>query len=147
MTENMILSVLGACVRASNAMYAAVNNAPSSVRDAPPGDANMRDVPDDDRGGDLANYYPTTAQMMPLPNPRLTIRALTVEERRRPLDEARQIVLTMEERHDIPIVARHVNPLASAYNRLGLRAKGSTLINGLLKDCVPPPPRPRPVPR
>ncbi len=141
-TDNMILSVVGACVRASNAKYAAANNAPSSVRDAPPGDADMRDVPDDYRGGDLANYYPTTARMMPPPNPRPTIRALTVEERRRPLDEARQIVLTMEERHDIPIVARHVNPLASAYNRLGLRVEASTLINGLLKDRAPPPPPP-----
>ncbi len=138
-TDNMILSVVGACVRASNAKYAAAN-APSLVSDAPLGDADRRDVPDDNRGGDSA-YYSATIRM-PSPNSRPTIRALTVEERRRPLDEARLVVLSMEDRHDIPIVARHVNPLASAYNRLGLRAEASALINGLLKDRAPPSPTP-----
>jgi hypothetical protein len=121
-TDNMILSVVGACVRGSKVKYAAVCEPPPPPVGDPPTPIDGIDVADRTR--------PTT------------MRALTVDERRRPLDEARGIILSMESRHDIPLVSRHVNPLASAYNRLGLRAEASALINGYLKDRPPPPPPP-----
>lgn len=139
-TDNMILSVIGACVRASNAKYAAANV--TLVGDAPPGNADCEEIADDNRDGDSAFCISTTTRTPFSSNSCPTIRALTVEERRKPLDEARLIVLSMEERHDIPIVAHQVNPLASAYNRLGLRAEASALINVLLKDRAPPSPTP-----
>lgn len=48
-----------------------------------------------------------------------------MDERRRPLGAARRILQSLEERHDLPLVSRHVNPLASAYNRLGLHHEAS----------------------
>jgi hypothetical protein len=45
----------------------------------------------------------------------------------------------LQEKHDIPLVARHINPLAAAYIRLGLRSDAIDLIN-LLKDRDPSPP-------
>lgn len=109
-TDNMILSVVGACVRRSSIKYATISDGKSNV--------NGRD---DNRG---------------------PLCTLTVEERRRPLDAARRILLSIEEWHDIPLVARHVNPLASAYNRLGLHNDASSLINNNLQDRIPPPPPP-----
>lgn len=108
-TDNMILSAIGACVRRSSIKYATISDENSNVdgrRDADSG----------------------------------PLRTLTVEERRRPLDAARRILLSLAERHDIPLVARHVNPLASAYNRLGLHNEASSLINDNLQDRIPPPP-------
>jgi hypothetical protein len=143
-TDNMILSVIGACVRGSKVKYAAACEPPPSpaVGDSPAlvGGTDVADPTDGgDREGDATAHYAT--RTTPLPSTRPTrMRALTVDERRRPLDEARGIILSMESRHDIPLVSRHVNPLASAYNRLGLRAEASALINGHLKDRAPPPP-------
>lgn len=65
------------------------------------------------------------------------LRLLTIEERRKPLDLARDIILNMEDQHDIPLVSRHVNPLASAYLDLGLRSEAVQLINNL-NDRNPP---------
>jgi hypothetical protein len=45
----------------------------------------------------------------------------------------------MEDQHDIPLVSRHVNPLASAYLDLGLRSEAVQLINNL-NDRNPPTP-------
>ena len=115
-TDNMILSVIGACVRKSSIKYATIS------------DENNPNVV----GGGDDNCSPGRRSG--------SMRTLTVEERRRPLDAARRILLSLEERHDIPLVARHVNPLASAYNRLGLHHEAYSLINDNLQDRIPPPP-------
>jgi hypothetical protein len=65
------------------------------------------------------------------------VRLKTIQERRIPLDVARDIILSMEDKHDIPLVSRHVNPLASAYLNLGLRSEAVDLIN-TLNDRKPP---------
>lgn len=54
--------------------------------------------------------------------------------RREPLDAARDILLSMEEKYGIPLVSRHVNKLAAAYHRLGLYREGSSLITDNLAD-------------
>ena len=115
-TDNMILSVIGACVRRSSIKYATINDENNSY---------VVGVGDDNRSPGRRSG---------------SMRTLTVEERRRPLDAARRILLSLEERHDIPLVARHVNPLASAYNRLRLHNEASSLINDNLQDRIPPPP-------
>lgn len=115
-TDNMILSVIGACVRRSSIKYATIS------------DENNSNVV----GGGDYNRSPGRRSG--------SMRTLTVEERRRPLDAARRILLSLEERHDIPLVARHVNPLASAYNRLRLHNEAYSLINDNLQDRIPPPP-------
>jgi hypothetical protein len=115
-TDNMILSVIGACVRRSSIKYATISDENNS---------NVDGLGDDNRSPSCRSG---------------SMRTLTVEERRRPLDAARRILLSLEERHDIPLVARHVNPLASAYNRLGLHNESSLLINDNLQDRIPPPP-------
>ena len=115
-TDNMILSVIGACVRRSSIKYATIS------------DENNPNVV----GGGDDNRSPGRHSG--------SMRTLTVEERRRPLDAARRILLSLEELHDIPLVARHVNPLASAYNRLGLHHEAYSLINDNLQDRIPPPP-------
>ena len=68
----------------------------------------------------------------------LQVRVLTVEEQWKPLDAARDVLLSMEEKHNLPLVSRHVNQLAAAYVRLGLRSELSALINDHLQDRVPP---------
>ena len=54
------------------------------------------------------------------------------------------ILRGVKEKHDIPLMSRHVNPLAAAYLRLGLRSEAANLINNHLKDRIPPPPPPSP---
>lgn len=58
----------------------------------------------------------------------------SLQERRAPLDAAVHVLLEMEEKHGLPLVARHLNPLASAYQSLGLLAEASSLIRGHLED-------------
>ncbi len=52
----------------------------------------------------------------------------TIDERRQPLDAAQDILRTIEQRHGIPLVARHLNPLSSAYQSLGLLQESSLLL-------------------
>ena len=47
--------------------------------------------------------------------------------------------MVLQEKHDIPLVARHVNPIASAYLRLGLRLDAEDLIHRLRDRDLPPP--------
>jgi len=54
--------------------------------------------------------------------------------RREPLDAARNILLSMEEQHNILLVSRHINPLAAAYQHIGLYNEGSELIRNTLAD-------------
>jgi hypothetical protein len=130
-TDNMILSVISACVKGSNVKHTASSKTPYSDS----GLDEMNIVNGIDANGQTSN----TTRKAILPS-RPMMRALTVDERRKPLDVARDILLSMEEKHDIPLVSRHINPLASAYNRLGMCSDASALINGHLKDRTPPPP-------
>ena len=57
-----------------------------------------------------------------------------MEERRAPLDACSELLLSMEEKHGLPLVARHLNPLAAAYQKLGLVQEASTLLNMNLED-------------
>ena len=116
-TDNMILSVISACVKASK-VKRTLSVAPTIESKNPGTESNA------------TNTSPS----------RPMIRLLTIDERRKPLDTAKSIILTMEPKHDIPLVSRHINPLASAYNNLGLRAEASKLINDHLNDRSPPPP-------
>lgn len=128
-TDNMVLSVVKASVKASRIKQTTTN----TRNDADPRAENESNV---------AEGNATTAAFSSIPNPsstRPTLQFLTIQERRKPLDFARDIVLSMEEKHGIPLVSRHVNPLASAYLHLGLRSEAANLINAL-KDRSPPPP-------
>jgi len=58
----------------------------------------------------------------------------TLAERRLPLDAARAIILQIETRHNLPLVARHLNPLAAAYQTLGLVSDASDLLTQNLAD-------------
>eukprot|EP00521_Asterionellopsis_glacialis_P014019 CAMPEP_0195290056 /NCGR_PEP_ID=MMETSP0707-20130614/6068_1 /TAXON_ID=33640 /ORGANISM="Asterionellopsis glacialis, Strain CCMP134" /LENGTH=513 /DNA_ID=CAMNT_0040350127 /DNA_START=270 /DNA_END=1811 /DNA_ORIENTATION=- len=58
----------------------------------------------------------------------------TVEERRLPLDAARALILQIESKHNLPLVARHLNPLAAAYQQLGLIKDASELLQQNLAD-------------
>ena len=42
----------------------------------------------------------------------------TAEERRLPLDACLEVLLEMEDKHGLPLVARHLNPLAAAYQKI-----------------------------
>ena len=42
----------------------------------------------------------------------------TAEERRLPLDACLEVLLEMEDQHGLPLVARHLNPLAAAYQKI-----------------------------
>lgn len=55
----------------------------------------------------------------------------TIDERREPLDAVRQVLFEMEKRHGIPLVARHLNPLAAAYQHLGFVSEASELLSNL----------------
>ncbi|KAL9183837.1 hypothetical protein ACHAXT_004693 [Thalassiosira profunda] len=132
-TDNMILSIVSACVKGSKVKRSA-SPAPSDI----------------DAGSESSNAAVTgnvteasDTMIVPPPPSRPLLRELTVEERRKPLDMARDIILSMETKHDIPLMARHINPLASAYNRLGLRSEAAALINDQLEDRSPPPPTKR----
>ena len=114
-TDNMVLAVISACCKGSK-IKRTLSVAPAS-----------------DNPGTESNTTNTSPS-------RPMIRLLTIDERRKPLDTAKNIILTMEPKHDIPLVSRHINPLASAYNNLGLRVEASKLINDHLNDRSPPPP-------
>lgn len=58
----------------------------------------------------------------------------SLEERRAPLDVATQILLELEVKHGLPLVARHLNPLAAAYTSLGLNADAANLLLNSLTD-------------
>lgn len=60
--------------------------------------------------------------------------AKNLAERRTPLDKARCILLEIGDRHKLPLVARHLNPLVSAYQSLGLVPEASELLQTCLTD-------------
>ena len=139
-TDNMVLSVIKAAVKASRIKKTTTNTPyldssttteivteDNSKSNSTEGNATIYD----ENADDVPPIQPPTSA-------RRTLRLLTTQERRKPLDFARDIVLSMEEKHDIPLVSRHVNPLASAYLHLGLRSEAANLINSL-NDRRPPP--------
>eukprot|EP00970_Alexandrium_tamarense_P007355 scaffold1339_cov207-Alexandrium_tamarense.AAC.9 len=126
-TDNMVLSVINACVKGSR-----VKQTTSQITVGAIVNSNVT--------SSSANV--TSKPPVSPPPSRSTLRWLAVDERRRPLDAARNIVLTMEDKHDIPLVSHHVNPLAAAYLRIGLRAEAAELINHLNDRNPPPPPTP-----
>ncbi len=144
-TDNMVLSVIKSSVKASR-IKQRTTNAPSYLDSSI--DAEVPPPPREENAKSNATQVNATINdekadyVPPIQVPsstRPTLRLLTIQERRKPLDFARDIVLSMEEKHDIPLVSRHVNPLASAYLRLGLRSEAANLINSL-NDKRPPPP-------
>lgn len=58
----------------------------------------------------------------------------SLEERRAPLDVASKVLLEIEEKHGLPLVARHLNPLAAAYQALGLNTDAAHLLQNHLTD-------------
>eukprot|EP00571_Detonula_confervacea_P005529 CAMPEP_0172318354 /NCGR_PEP_ID=MMETSP1058-20130122/34674_1 /TAXON_ID=83371 /ORGANISM="Detonula confervacea, Strain CCMP 353" /LENGTH=658 /DNA_ID=CAMNT_0013033179 /DNA_START=111 /DNA_END=2084 /DNA_ORIENTATION=- len=143
-TDNMILSVISACVKGSKVKLTAsstpiVSNAASDETNDDVRVINVTNPGNTTEISSTMNDRSNMTYVNPSPS-RPMMRALTIEERRKPLDMVRDILLATEEKHDIPLVSRHINPLASAYNRLGLRSEAAALINGQLEDHVPPPP-------
>jgi len=55
-------------------------------------------------------------------------------ERRAPLDAAVQVLNEIDSRKWLPLVSHHVNPIAAAYQSLGLYSDASDLIQSLLTD-------------
>lgn len=134
-TDNMVLSVIKACVRGSRAKQTT-----SIYFDSGGNEANM--LSDNATEANTTKYdgedeYGTPTRTSSTTPP--SLRLLTIEERRKPLDLVRDVILNMEEQHDIPLVSRHVNPVASAYLDLGLRSEAVHLINNL-NDRNPPSP-------
>mmetsp|Transcript_6188 Transcript_6188/g.13045 ORF Transcript_6188/g.13045 Transcript_6188/m.13045 type:complete len:686 (+) Transcript_6188:2-2059(+) len=162
-TDNMVLSVISACVKGSRAKRTSsrvvvpenkkndvevVSNIPTNANKTEinfNATVSSSDSNEDIDFGKYANNDNNQQQMEPQFVPsvqtRIVMRTLSVEERRRPLDAAREIILSMEVRQDIPLVSRHINPLAAAYLRLGLRSDASELIKNHLKDRPPPQPQ------
>jgi pentatricopeptide repeat protein len=58
----------------------------------------------------------------------------SIEERRAPLDAATQVLVEMQDKHGLPLVARHLNPLSAAYHSLGLHSDATNLLQNNLTD-------------
>jgi hypothetical protein len=54
--------------------------------------------------------------------------------RRIPLDTALEVLTTIQETHSIPLVARHINPIASAYQSLGYIPQATDILQTLLSN-------------
>jgi len=96
-TDNMVLSTITACVRASRGM-------------------KMSD--------DVIPEFRDTEE---------------VEQRQKrkiPLDAARDILSRIEENHNIPVVSRHINPLASAYLACGFLMESEELLRSTLSEVT-----------
>ena len=59
---------------------------------------------------------------------------LSIQERRQPLDAARDMLEQVSSQYDLILCQRHVNPLAAAYLQLRLRSDAQDLLQGWLKD-------------
>ena len=58
----------------------------------------------------------------------------TTTIRRASLDTCLEVLLEMEDKHGLPLVSRHLNPLAAAYQNLGLTQEASRLLQTHLSD-------------
>jgi hypothetical protein len=50
------------------------------------------------------------------------------------LDTALEVLTSIQENHSIPLVARHVNPLAAAYQSLGYVQKARDIVQTMLSN-------------
>lgn len=98
-TDNMILSLVRACVRASRDKRSSSTNLIGTNVDA----SRSNGFGEEDGPNALRRDQQQRDVML----------------RRIPLDSAMEILTTMPDTHNIPIVARHVNPVAAAYQSLG----------------------------
>jgi len=64
----------------------------------------------------------------------LEMKSKDVEYRREPLDKVSNLLLNLEKLHGIPLDAMHVNPVAAAYQKLGLPKEAADLIQACLAD-------------
>merc|ERR1711902_208170 len=60
-------------------------------------------------------------------------RSRSIEERRKPLDLAKDVLLSMEEKYQISLLPRHALPIASAYQNLNLNGEAETITLKLIK--------------
>lgn len=67
---------------------------------------------------------------------RACVREAVTKKARAPLDAARQIAETVEESRRIPVTAIHLNPLAAAYQSLGLTEEANQLLLTNLADRI-----------
>ena len=65
-------------------------------------------------------------------------RSSDLETRRAPLDRARGVLIGLEKAHGIPLDGLFVNPLAAAYQNLGLTNDATTLLQTCLSDRKTP---------
>jgi pentatricopeptide repeat protein len=95
-TDNMILSLVRACVRASH----------------------------------QRSHKTTQGQVVLSPEQQEEEAFL----RRIPLDTALEVLVTLQESHDIALVARHINPLAAAYQSLGYIEPAQDILQTMLSN-------------
>jgi hypothetical protein len=104
-TDDMILSLVRACVRASRLRARRKNN------------SNRNEY-------DSIDALPLTPEM----------EEREAALRRIPLDTAMEVLSTMPENHNIPLVAYFVNPLASAYQSLGYIQEAREILQNMLAN-------------
>lgn len=56
------------------------------------------------------------------------------DERRKALDAAVELLAEIEERHEMIVGTRHVNPIAAAYDKLGLYGEAAYIVNTYLEN-------------
>ena len=112
-TDNMILSIVKACVRGSKNKDEEESRTRLQQRNAKAGSSSSSTTASESKESIYANDD---------------------FDKREPLDAARDILLAIEEKFNIPLVSRHVNPLAAAYQHIGLYKEGSDLISNTLAD-------------
>jgi hypothetical protein len=110
-TDDMVLSLVKACVRAS--------------RNRSKQKSNKKD------GSTNGEEWQDEIDPTPLP-PEIQEREAIL--RRIPLDTAYEVLATLPEEHDIPLVAYLVNPLAAAYQSLGYVQQARDIIQTMLAN-------------
>lgn len=116
-TDNMILSLVKACVRASRMRSKSKSTSEAGI------DNNV----DDTLGGSSSPTNVTSAMSPEMLDAEAALRRI-------PLDTAQQVLSTMQEEHSIPLVAYFVNPLAAAYQSLGYVQESRHLLQTMLSN-------------
>lgn len=130
-TDNMILSLIRACVRASKeeSTWPSSSSMSSQATPSSISSPSSSTTTNSMKGG---NGTVVNGQKESMIDPVHTNPVL--DPRRLPLDAAFEIVKTMEERHKIPLASAFVNPIAAAYQALGYREDAKTVITTLLSN-------------
>lgn len=113
-TDDMVLSLVKACVRASR-NRSKLKSSSQKGRGTTGNDEELHDETDPP----------------PLP-PEIEVREAIL--RRIPLDTAFEVLATLPEEHGIPLVAYHVNPLAAAYQSLGYVQHAREIVQTMLSN-------------